>query len=201
MEASTKRDIIISFFVGLVAGLLLIPTLHNIGLVFGFNIAVLIVIGLTLFTPLGYSVAYLLSKRWPVLLQFVKFGIVGGLNSMLDLGVLNILIKWSGIASGLYFSLFKTLSFTVAVINSYFWNKYWTFHSGDGPRPIEFFKFVSVTAVGLAINVGTASLVVNFIGAPEGISPALWANIGAVSSVLISLFWNFIGIKFIVFKK
>ena len=201
MEALIKRDLKISFFVGFVAGWLSIPTLHNIGLVFDFNIAVLIVAGLTLFTPLGYLTAYLLSKRWPVMLQFVKFGIVGGLNAMLDLGVLNLLIRWSGIAFGAYFSLFKALSFSVAVINSYFWNKYWTFHSEDGPRPVEFFKFLSVNLVGLAINVGAATLVVNFIGAPEGFSKELWANIGAVSSVFISLFWNFIGMKFIVFKK
>ena len=138
---------------------------------------------------------------FPVLRQFVKFGITGGLNAMLDLGILNLLIHFTGITSGLYYSLFKASSFCIAVINSYVWNKYWTFRSEDEPRPVEFFKFFLVNLVGFGINVGAASLVVNYIGAPAGVTPELWANIGAVSSIAITLFWNFTGMKFIVFKK
>lgn len=201
MEISIKKDLKISFFIGFIAGWLSLPTLHNIGLVFGVKTAVLIVAGLTLLTPFGYLVAYRLSKRWPVMLQFVKFGITGGLNAMIDLGVLNLLIRWSGIAFGAYYSVFKAASFTVAVVNSYFWNKYWTFRSEDGPGAVEFFKFLLVNLVGFTINVGSASLVVNYIGAPAGVSKELWANIGAFSSVFISLFWNFIGMKLLVFKK
>lgn len=201
MEPLIKKDLKISVIIGLAAGVLLLPTLSNIGIQLNTLYKVLTAVGLAVFTPLGYLVAYWLSKRWPVLLQFVKFGIVGGLNAMLDLGILNFLINWSGIAAGFYFSVFKAASFSVAVVNSYFWNKYWTFHSEDGPRPVEFFKFLMVNLVGLAINVGSASFVVNVLGAPAGISSELWANIGALSSVFISLFWNFIGMKFVVFKK
>ncbi|MDP3998981.1 MAG: GtrA family protein [bacterium] len=201
MDLLTKRDLKISVGVGLAAGLLILPTLNNIGVPLGLAYQILIVAGLTALTPFGYLVAYWLSPRFPILRQFVKFGIVGGLNSMLDLGILNLLIHSTGVATGLYFSFFKTVSFSIAVTNSYFWNKYWTFHSEETPRTVEFFKFLMVNLVGLGINVGSASFVVNVLGAPAGVSPALWANIGAISSVFISLFWNFIGMKFIVFRK
>lgn len=120
---------------------------------------------------------------------------------MLDLGILNLLIHFSGISSGFNYSLFKGTSFFIAVINSYFLNKYWTFRSASGPQSVEFLKFILVNLAGFVINVGSASLVVNYIGVPAGISKELWANIGALSSVFISLFWNFIGMKFLVFKK
>ena len=123
MEPSTKKDLKISFFVGLVAGILLLPTLKNLGVSLDLKFAALVASGLTIFTPLGYLVAYGLSRRWPVLIQFVKFGIVGGLNAMIDLGVLNLLIVASGIAAGIWYSVFKSVSFIVAVTNSYFWNK------------------------------------------------------------------------------
>ncbi|PIP92113.1 hypothetical protein COW77_01700, partial [Candidatus Wolfebacteria bacterium CG18_big_fil_WC_8_21_14_2_50_39_7] len=87
------------------------------------------------------------------------------------------------------------------VINSYFWNKHWTFGVSDSANIKEFSQFMAVSLVGFAINVGAASLLVNFIGSPESISPERWANIGALSATIISLVWNFVGYKFIVFKR
>ena len=90
----------------------------------------------------------------------------------------------------------------VAVTNSYIWNKYWVFKASEsGAGGGEFVKFFLVNLVGFGINVGTASFIVNFIGVPAGISETLWANIGAVSAVFLTLFVNFIGMKFFVFKK
>ncbi len=136
------------------------------------------------------------------MIQFVKFGITGGLNALIYLGVLNLLINLTGIAVGIYYSLFVSIAFMVAVTNSYIWNKYWVFKaSASGVGGGEFAKFFLVNLVGFGINVGTASFIVNFIGVPAGISEALWANIGAVSAVFLTLFVNFIGMKFFVFKK
>ena len=132
-----------------------------------------------------------------VIRQAVKFVLVGGLNTLIDLGVLNLLIFITGIASGSGYSIFKGISFTVAVINSYFLNKLWTF-KGTGRKFLQFFI---VSLIGFGINVGAASFIVNVIGAPVGMPASLWANIGAVSAVFITLFFNFIGSKYIVFKK
>lgn len=201
MDQTTKQDIKLSFLVGLSAGILMLPILNN----FHFALTGLrvtgIVAGMTIFTPSGYLVAYWLSRRWPVMIQFVKFGIVGGLNALIDLGVLNLLIGLTGVSTGIGYSAFKSTSFLVAVTNSYFWNKFWTFRSTEESSAGELVKFLLVNLGGFAINVGAASFVVNVIGAPAGISASLWANIGAVSAVFFTLFWNFIGMKFIVFRR
>jgi hypothetical protein len=42
---------------------------------------------------------------------------------------------------------------------------------------------------------------VNVIGAPRGISIKLWANVGAISGAGLTLFTNFFGYKFFVFRK
>lgn len=202
MDQSTKQDIKLSFLVGLFAGVLLLPILNNLHFALTILRSLSIVSGLTIFTPAGYLVAYWLSRRWPVMIQFVKFGIVGGLNSLIYLGALNLLITASGIATGLGYTTFVSAAFIVSVTNSYIWNKYWVFKaSQSGGGSGEFIKFVLVNLVGFAINVGAASFVVNVIGAPAGVSASVWANIGAVSAVFITLFWNFIGMKFIVFKR
>ncbi|MFH1181177.1 MAG: GtrA family protein [bacterium] len=141
--------------------------------------------------------------------QAIKFILVGGLNTLIDLGVLNLLIFMTGIASGSGYSVFKGISFIAAVVNSYFLNKFWTFSAsargyGGQEKLKEFSQFFFVSLIGFGINVGAASLVVNVIGNPfllSGISDKLWANAGAIIATFCGMTWNFIGYKFIVFKK
>ena len=55
--------------------------------------------------------------------------------------------------------------------------------------------------VGVGLNVAAAHVIVNVVGAPPGISAKLWANIAAVSGAGFTLFTNFFGYKFFVFRK
>ena len=131
-----------------------------------------------------------------------KFLLVGALNTLIDLGVLNFLMWISGIYTGIFYSIFKAISFLIATINSYLWNKHWTFEKRERVfAPKEYFKFLIIVTIGLFINVTIASFVVNVIGPQFGITAELWANVGAFSAILIAWVWNFLGTKFIVFKK
>ncbi len=199
-----KKDYFLVSIIGFFFGLLLLPILRNLELPFfevNFSSGLLIVVGFIFFALFALWIASLLGRRIPILLQFAKFGAVGALNTLLDLGILNTLIFSSGIAVGYWYSVFKATSFVIASISSYLWNKYWTFGVSGGVNIKEFGQFFTVTLIGLGINVGAASLVVNVIGPMGNISPNLWANVGAFSATLISLAWNFIGYKFFVFKK
>jgi len=135
------------------------------------------------------------------MIKFVKFILVGFLNTAIDFGILNALIFSTDISSGAYYSLFKTVSFTAANINSYIWNRLWVFESREEKTAKEYAQFLVISIVGAVINVGAASLVVNYIPAQFGFGPKLWANIGAAAGAAAGLFWNFAGYKFVVFKK
>lgn len=151
---------------------------------------------------LGVYLGYKLSRFFPWLFQFSKFAAVGFSNAAVDFGVLNILIFTSGAAAGILFSVFKTVSFIAATINSYFWNKFWTFEAGKtGVGTGEFAKFLAVSVVGVLVNVGFASAVVNLTDPQFGFNPEQWANVGAVVGSATALIWNFLGYKLIVFKK
>src|SRR3989338_1639936 len=53
----------------------------------------------------------------------------------------------------------------------------------------------------MLINVLVATTIVSVFEPPFSMSPALWANIATLLAITVAVSWNFIGYKFIVFKK
>ena len=196
----SKKNLIISLVAALLVAVLSFPTIVNVTESFSTNFQILISLGLGALTFIGLLLTHFLSKWVTVLWQVGKFIVAGGLNTFVDFGILNLLILFTGVAAGGQFSVFKGVAFTAAVINSYYWNKYWTFEFKEKKKG-EFLEFIVVSVIGLGINVGVASIVVNVVGPLGGISPVVWANIGAFAATLTALAWNFVGYKFIVFKK
>lgn len=80
--------------------------------------------------------------------KIIRFALVGALNTLVDFGVLNLMIQifsWGVLAA-------NTLSFSVAVTNSYFWSKYWTFRDPTNANIRQFSVFVLTNLIGLAIS-------------------------------------------------
>ncbi len=140
-------------------------------------------------------------KNKNILFQLLSFAIVGAINTAIDFFVLNLLMWITGMASGVEYSIFKSISFLVAVTNSYFMNKYWTFGNHEKSTRKELVQFFAVSVIGLFINVGGASLVINLYPTSSGLSLPVIGNIGALAGTLLGLVWNFIGYKLIVFRK
>lgn len=141
-------------------------------------------------------------KKIQLFIQGFKFILVGLLNTAIDFGALNLLMFLTKTEQGFLYSLFKGISFSIAVINSYFWNKYWTFNAEKTQdKTSEIGKFLIISIVGFLINVGVASLIVNLIGAQLGIGEKIWANLGAMAGTGFGMVWNFVGYKLWAFKK
>ncbi len=135
-------------------------------------------------------------------LQFGKFFIVGLLNTGLDFAILNFLMWMTNTYEGQSIVYFNTISFSIAVLNSYFLNKYWTFgDSSKAQAPQQFAKFFGVSAIGWGLNTGIMYSVTTLISPILGLSPALWANFAKLMATGVVLAWNFAGYKLFVFKK
>lgn len=209
-----KKDLMMAAIIGFLCALFIMPIFQNLAPQISFSYSLGLIIALPLFSILGMWLAGLLAKFIKVIYQIAKFVLVGALNTFLDWGVLNLLIFLTTIASGPLYSVFKGISFLVAVINSYFWNKFWTFKKSPAmsdastfnagpPKAVgkEFLQFFLVSAIGFAFNVGLATLIVNVWGPHWGLAAKTWANIGALGGTLVGLVWNFLGYKLIVFKR
>lgn len=197
---NTKGDFYLVAVIGFCVGWLLLMPLKNLGFEIKPFLILASVLGLTVFAPFALLILKLLSRKFQVFEQFGKFAAVGTLNTLLYLAVINLFIFLTNISRGSFYSLFVVTGFLVSTTNSYLWNKFWTFQSRAPISLSEYGRFAFFTLIGLLINAGTASLIVNVIGAPAGFNPKLWANIGALIAVFVSLFWNFLTYRRIVFK-
>lgn len=128
----------------------------------------------------------LLRRR--IFRQFVKFGIVGIFSTIIDWGIfyfLNYLL-------GIYYLIAKVLSFLVAVLNSYIWNRRWTFRSSEKRKMHEFIKFLIISLVGLSLNTWIMYTAVD--------GYHLRKIFGLMAATGFVTIWNFLANKFYTFK-
>ena len=121
--------------------------------------------------------------------QFIKFAIVGFSSTIIDWGIYLILTRFLGI----YYLMAKILSFSIAMINSYIWNRRWTFKSNDPQKLREFIKFLIIALVGVVLNTLIMYVAVDFIYLND--------LYGLVFASGIVMFWNFGANKFYTFKE
>jgi len=211
----TKKDYYLSLLAGFLIGLLLLPVLKAAKPELYNKLFIAIIPFFLIGTPLGTAIAHRIGKRISAIWQIAKFAVIGVLNTLVDLGTLSLLIflfrKILGIESkdiifpllGItFYSIYKSVSFIAANINSYYWNKYWTFEHNikEKTRP-EFLQFFAVSIIGFLINVTVASIVFKSVAPFSGFNSDQWGLIGGAAGSILGLVWNFIGYKFIVFKK
>ncbi len=166
------------------------------------SLSIIIFFFFPIFSLLFFLFTFLLGNIKPVFHQLGKFVLVGVLNTFVDWGVLTLFLNFTHFTSGIGYSFLKGISFIVANINSYFWNKFWTFKATEVKQnPTEFLQFLFVSIGGFIINVGVATSFVQLFKRPINITPEIWAVIGAAIATLFSVAWNFAGYKIFVFKK
>lgn len=132
-----------------------------------------------------------------ILKQFVRFATVGIINTGLDFILFNLLIWLTGIYKGGWLGLLNFIAFSLATINSYFLNKFWTFknpapfsktinskkqflyhnsNSHISQRDIQKgagVKFFLISLAGCAINTGIVYFIATFIPPFFGVSQLL----------------------------
>lgn len=195
----SKNDLLLSVAATYLIAIFLLPTLLNTD-VFSkipFQYAAVFLI-FPVLVVIGMAFASFVGKKIGFLWQVAKFGLVGVLNTAIDFGILNFLISITGITAGRGIIAMNTLSFSIAVINSYFWNKEWVF---PGRKKSNFMLFLIVSFIGIGINSGVVYTLTTFVPPVIVSSDTLWANLAKVLATGLSLIWNFLGYKLLVFKE
>ena len=197
----TKKDIIFSLVLGVIISFLIWPVWLNLHILMNFwSYRWLLIIIFPILTTLVTVVAYFLKRITNFFWQFAKYGLIGVLNTLLDFSILNLLSYSTKIYQGSWLALFNFFAFFIANINSYFWNKYWTFESQEKSKNQEFAKFFGVSVIGYLLNTFIL-LGITAINPIFHLGASQWENVAKLISTIAYLIWNFFGYKFFVFKK
>lgn len=123
------------------------------------------------------------------IIQFIKFNVVGVLNTLVDFGVYTLLTSL-----GLNNLIAQCISYTCGMLNSYLFNTLWTFRVEKQRTLSEFIKFACVNLVSLGASLGMLYICKNWFMIENDILSKLIAT-------PISMAVNFIGNKLFVFQK
>lgn len=132
------------------------------------------------------SLQALLHGGRPVLIQFLKFGIVGISNTLLTFAVYTLLLK----VFGVWYLAASAIGFAVGTINSFLLNRRWTFrgHVGDALTPV---RWTVVQCSGLGVNLGLLYLLVHDAGVDKLLAQALATAVVTVSTFFANRAWTF----------
>jgi putative flippase GtrA len=124
----------------------------------------------------------------PLVLQFVKFGIVGVSNTLIAFAVYTLLLK----AFGVWYVAASGLGFAVGAVNGFLWNRAWTFrgHVGDALTPVRWFV---VQSCGLLFDLGLVYLLVDGAGLGKLVGQAVTTVIVTVLTFFANRAWTFRG--------
>ena len=130
----------------------------------------------------------------PLILKFLKFGVVGASGMVVHFGVLYLFRDMIHINQ----FVANTLGFVTAATTNYILNRIWTFRSKEKQVGVEYLKFILVSVIGLGVNNGVLWLGGHLLPA--------WNNdwrfyILWVVAVGITTLWNFFGNMLFTFKQ
>lgn len=156
--------------------------------------------------------------------QLVKFMIVGGSSFIIDAGIrgyLSFYAHWHDqLLSQVFgtwlrsnysffyrtfddpgkaaFPFFVAVGATFGILNSFIWNRRWTFEiRGKEERLSQLRRFLVVSLIGFALNVLISGGLNNVIPG----HPKMSAAISTVIATIIVAFWNFTGQRFYAFRR
>lgn len=121
----------------------------------------------------------------PNIRQFIKYVFVGLLNTGVFYGIYYIMLQL-----GFFYAISVMVGTIVGIINSYFWNKYFTFKSKKKSIS-ETVKFLTVYFVQYLSNLLIIHLCINYFGISAELAGIVAIGIGLFISYFGHKFWSF----------
>ena len=131
------------------------------------------------------------AARFAVLMEFLRFGVVGTIGFVVDTAVL-----YAGLALGLGLYGGRAVSYLVAATTTWALNRLWTFRGrGEGPAHQQWALFLLVNLIGFAMNYGTYAALIAFV-------PLVAAHpvLGVAAGAIAGMFGNFVLSRQLVFR-
>jgi len=119
--------------------------------------------------------------------QLFKFGVVGASGYVVNLGVFALLVA----GLGAHHIPAAVGAFSVAVTNNFLWNRHWTFDASGGHAGSQAWRFLTVSLLGLGVNLAALYLLVDLVGLAALPGQALAVAIAMPANFLGNKLWTF----------
>src|SRR5215469_12950159 len=130
--------------------------------------------------------------------QILRFGLVGGMNTLVDLLILNMLLLLFPTNSTRMILIFGAIAYSLGAVNSFLLNKYWTFGYRQRTTGREVVRFIVTTVCGIGWGSIILWLASNALH-PILINPTIWANVSKVVALSGTVLINYLGMSLWVF--
>src|SRR5260370_19659570 len=135
-----------------------------------------------------------------ILVQFIRFCVVGGLNTFVDVLVFNLLVWGLPTQDSGLLVVYNSLAFLIGAVNSFCWNKLWTFKQRSSATNDQLTRFALVTSLGIICNDAFLWLATTILNSLS-LNGFLWVNVAKVSAIVGSVGVSYVGMRFSVFTK
>jgi putative flippase GtrA len=132
--------------------------------------------------------------------QIIRFGIVGGLNTAIDVLLLNVFLWIYPTNSTLLVLLFNSIAYVLGAMNSFLLNKYWTFKNYKRPTFSEIGRFSLTTAIGVACS-DVILWVANLLLARWISDTTLLTNLSKLLAIMGTVGISYLGMRLWVFVQ
>ena len=135
-----------------------------------------------------------------IVVQFLRFCAVGGLNTFVDVCAFNLLLWVFPTQDSGLLVIYNSLAYLIGAVNSYCWNKLWTFRQRSETTNDQIVRFALITSLGIICNDAFLWLATNILTSLS-LTSILWVNVAKVSAIAGSVTVSYIGMRFGVFTK
>ena len=132
--------------------------------------------------------------------QFVRFAFVGGLNTGIDLLILNGFLWLFPTRNSLLLLLYNSFAYIIGAVNSFFLNKYWTFGRRQKTSAGELLRFALTTLAGVVCS-NTIIWLVSTYFHPLVANATLWANVSKLFAICGTVLISFLCMRLWVFVR
>lgn len=133
--------------------------------------------------------------------RYTKFLIVGILNAAVDLLVLNLLLFLYPTRSGFWLTSYNTLGVVCAILNSYIWNRYWTFADVSSGSTVERAKFIAQAVLNILLNDVIVLAVSGYFTTNRAMPFVVSSNLAKAVAMFVSSSITYVFLRLFVFRR
>jgi putative flippase GtrA len=140
-------------------------------------------------------------QRRQLIVQYVRFSLVGLSNAIVDLGILNLLLRIRPTTDPFLLVLDNTIAVAAAILNSYIWNSRWTFRPAATGSSRERVLFVAQGILNVAVNDLVLLGMTAVLEPREDLGYLVISNLAKLVAMLTASTLSFFLLRTIVFRR